>query len=108
MYSTCRHRLPHICEFLSNQAVSLRKIFVHTIVQRMNTRAVKVLVTKRAMLKPLPVRRTAEFDEIPARVSKYAVFTLKGVLYRLAQTRIGPSSNENPASFTQRGVLRGH
>jgi hypothetical protein len=31
------------------------------------------------MLKPLPVRRTAEFEEIPARVSKYAIFTLKGV-----------------------------
>jgi hypothetical protein len=49
--------------------------FVDTIVQRMNTRAAKFLVTERAMLKPLPVRRTAEFEEIPARVSKYASST---------------------------------
>jgi hypothetical protein len=41
------------------------------------------------MLKPLPVRRTAEFEEIPARVSKYAVFTLKGVLYSVPSQLIG-------------------
>jgi hypothetical protein len=63
--------------------------FVHTIVQRMNTRALKLLVTERAMLKPLPVRRTAEFEEIPARVSKYAIFTLKGVLYSVPSQLIG-------------------
>ena len=63
--------------------------FVDTIVQRMNTRALKFLVTERTMLKPLPVRRTAEFDEIPARVSKYAVFTLKGALYSVPSQLIG-------------------
>ena len=63
--------------------------FVDTIVQRMNTRAAKFLVAERAMLKPLPVRRTAEFEEIPARVSKYAVFTLKGVLYSVPSQLIG-------------------
>jgi hypothetical protein len=41
------------------------------------------------VLKPLPVRRTAEFEEIPARVSKYAVFTLKGVLYSVPSQLIG-------------------
>ena len=40
-------------------------------------------------LKPLPVRRTAEFEEIPARVSKYAIFTLKGVLYSVPSQLIG-------------------
>jgi hypothetical protein len=63
--------------------------FVEVIVQRMNTRALKFLVTERAMLKPLPMRRTAEFEEIPARVSKYAVFTLKGVLYSVPSQLIG-------------------
>lgn len=63
--------------------------FVDTIVQRMNTRAAKRLVTERTMLKPLPVRRTAEFEEIPARVSKYAIFTLKGVLYSVPSQLIG-------------------
>ena len=33
------------------------------------------------MLKSLPARRTAEFEEMPARVSKYAVFTVKGAQY---------------------------
>ena len=63
--------------------------FVDTIVQRMNTRAAKFLVTERAMLKPLPVRRTAEFEEIPARVSKYAIFNLKGALYSVPSQLIG-------------------
>jgi len=63
--------------------------FVDTIVQRMNTRAAKRLSTERAMLKALPVRRTAEFEETPARVSKYAIFTLKGVLYSVPSQLIG-------------------
>ena len=63
--------------------------FVNTIVQRFNARVAKLLVTERAMLKPLPVRRTAEFEEIPARVSKYAIFTLKGVLYSVPSQLIG-------------------
>lgn len=63
--------------------------FVGVIVQRMNARAAKPLATERAMLKPLPVRRTAEFEEIPARVSKYAIFTLKGVLYSVPSQLIG-------------------
>lgn len=63
--------------------------FVDTIVQRMNARAAKFLVTERAMLKPLPVRRTAEFEEIPARVSKYAIFNLKGALYSVPSQLIG-------------------
>ena len=63
--------------------------FVNTIVQRFNARVAKRLVTERAMLKPLPVRRTAEFEVIPARVSKYAIFTLKGVLYSVPSQLIG-------------------
>jgi hypothetical protein len=63
--------------------------FVDTIVQRMNTRAIKRLAAERAMLKPLPARRTAEFEEIPARVSKYAIFTLKGAIYSVPSQLIG-------------------
>ncbi len=54
--------------------------FVDTVVQRMNARVSKQLATERTMLKPLPTRQTAEFEEIPARVSKFAIFTLKGAL----------------------------
>jgi hypothetical protein len=63
--------------------------FVGTIVQRMNTRATKFLAIERAMLKPLPVRRTAEFEEMPTRVSKYAIFTVKGVQYSAPSQLIG-------------------
>jgi hypothetical protein len=63
--------------------------FVDTIVQRMNTRAAKFLVLERTMLMPLPARRTAEFEEMPARVSKYAIFTLKGVQYSAPSQLIG-------------------
>jgi len=63
--------------------------FVATIVQRFNSRAAKFMVAERPMLKPLPVRRTAEFEELPARVSKYAIFTVKGVLYSAPSQLIG-------------------
>ncbi len=31
-------------------------------------------VVERALLRPLPARRTAGFDELPARLSKYGIF----------------------------------
>jgi transposase InsO family protein len=39
--------------------------FVETIVQRLNARVDQRLAVERAMLRPLPARRTAEFDEFP-------------------------------------------
>jgi hypothetical protein len=41
------------------------------------------------MLQPLPPRRTAEYEELPARVSKYAIFTVKGVQYSAPSQLIG-------------------
>jgi len=63
--------------------------FVQTIVQRLNARVEKRLAVERAMLRPLPARRTAEFHELPARVSKYGVFTVKGSLYSAPSRLIG-------------------
>jgi transposase InsO family protein len=63
--------------------------FVQTIVQRLNARVEKRLADERAMLRPLPARRTAEFYELPARVSKYGVFTIKGALYSAPSRLIG-------------------
>ena len=37
----------------------------------------------------LPARRTAEYEELPARVSKYAIFTVKGVQYSAPSQLIG-------------------
>ncbi len=63
--------------------------FVETIAGRMNARVEKRLVVERMVLRPLPVRRTAEFDEISARVTKYGIFTIKGVQYSAPSRLIG-------------------
>jgi transposase InsO family protein len=63
--------------------------FVDQIVQRLNARAAKSLSAERAVLRPLPVRRTAEYEEIPARVSKYGIFTVKTMQYSAPSQLIG-------------------
>ncbi|HKB55026.1 MAG TPA: IS21 family transposase, partial [Ramlibacter sp.] len=63
--------------------------FVDLIVQRFNGRAAKRLAVERPMLRALPVRRTAEYEELPARVSKYAIFTVRGVQYSAPSQLIG-------------------
>lgn len=63
--------------------------FIDQIVQRFNARTVKRLAVERPMLKPLPPRRTAEYEEMPARVSKYGIFTVKGVQYSAPSQLIG-------------------
>ena len=63
--------------------------FVEQIVQRFNARAAKRLAVERPMLKTLPPRRTAEYEELPARVSKYALFTAKGAQYSAPSRLIG-------------------
>ena len=63
--------------------------FVDAIVRRFNARAAKRLAVERPMLRALPTRRTAEYEELPARVSKYAIFTVKGVQYSAPSQLIG-------------------
>ena len=63
--------------------------FVQKIVARMNARVTKRLEVERPTLKVLPARRTAEYEELPARVSKYAVFNVKGALYSAPSQLIG-------------------
>jgi hypothetical protein len=63
--------------------------FVEKIVQRMNARVETRMVVERAALHPLPTRRTAEFDEMSARVSKYGIFTIKGAQYSAPSRLIG-------------------
>lgn len=62
---------------------------VDTIVQRFNARVSKALAMERPMLRLLPARRTSEYEELPARVSKYAIFTVKGVQYSAPSQLIG-------------------
>ena len=63
--------------------------FVDQIVQRLNHRVVRRLADERAVLRPLPARRTAEYEEIPARVSKYGIFTVKTMQYSAPSQLIG-------------------
>jgi hypothetical protein len=63
--------------------------FVDTIVQRFNARVAQRLAAERPQLKPLPPRRTAEYEELTARVSKYAIFSVKGVQYSAPSQLIG-------------------
>ena len=62
---------------------------VEKIVGRMNARVAARLSVERAMLRTLPARRTAEFEEVPARVSKYAIFTVRGAQYSAPSQLIG-------------------
>jgi transposase InsO family protein len=63
--------------------------FVETIVQRFNARVAQRLAAERPMLQLLPVRRTSEYEELPVRVSKYAIFTVKGAQYSTPSQLIG-------------------
>jgi hypothetical protein len=63
--------------------------FVEQIVQRMNARVACRFAAERAALRSLPPRRTAEYEELPARVSKYALFNVRGALYSAPSQLIG-------------------
>jgi transposase InsO family protein len=66
--------------------------FVAETVRRLNARCARAWEAERASLSTLPARRTADFEEVDARVSKFGVFTAKSVLYsvpsRLAGQRL--------------------
>jgi hypothetical protein len=64
-------------------------VFVKMIVDRMNARVENRVAAERASLRPLPQRRTAEFTELSARVSKYGIFTIKGARYSAPSRLIG-------------------
>ena len=57
--------------------------------RRFNARVATRLAVERPMLKALPARRTAEYEEFPARVSKFALFTVKGAQYSAPSQLIG-------------------
>ncbi|HZH06034.1 MAG TPA: IS21 family transposase, partial [Lautropia sp.] len=63
--------------------------FVAETVRRLNARCARAWELERASLKPLPIRRTVDFEETDARVSKYCLFTAKGVLYSAPSRLIG-------------------
>jgi hypothetical protein len=63
--------------------------FVAETVRRLNARCARAWEAERACLRPLPVRRTADYEEVDARVSKFGVFTAKSVLYSVPSRLAG-------------------
>ncbi len=63
--------------------------FVGEAVIRLNARIAKALAIERTALGALPPRRTAEYEELQARVSKFATFNVRGVIYSAPSRLIG-------------------
>lgn len=63
--------------------------FVAEVVTRLNRRVKLKLAEDRAKLAPLPVRRTSEYEETEARVTKYGTVSVKRVLYSMPSRLIG-------------------
>jgi len=63
--------------------------FVAETVRRLNARCARAWDVERQSLRPLPTRRTADFEEIDARVSKFGVFSAKSALYSVPSRLVG-------------------
>ena len=63
--------------------------FVAEIVARLNHRVRHKAAEERPRLLPLPARRTSEFEEVEARVTKFGTFTVKRILYSTHSRLIG-------------------
>jgi transposase InsO family protein len=63
--------------------------FVADTVRRLNARCARAWEGERASLKPLPARRTTDFEELDARVSKFGVLTAKSAMYSVPSRLAG-------------------
>ena len=63
--------------------------FIAETVRRLNARCTRAWEVERASLRPLPARRTVDFEEVDSRVSKFGLITVKGVLYSVPSRLIG-------------------
>lgn len=63
--------------------------FVAETFGRLNARVARKFNEERAMLKPLPVRRSSDYEEVDARVTKYGTMTVKKVLYSAPSRLVG-------------------
>jgi hypothetical protein len=63
--------------------------FVSEVAVRLNARIAKAFTIERSALHALPARRTADYEELQARVSKFATFNVRGVLYSVPSRLIG-------------------
>ncbi|WP_341923400.1 IS21 family transposase [Polaromonas sp. YR568] len=64
-------------------------LFVAETVRRLNTRCAQGWEVERASLGALPRRRTVDFEEVDARVSKFGLISVKGVHYSVPSRLVG-------------------
>lgn len=65
-----------------------RRFVVETFA-RLNARVARKFTIERGLLKALPVRRSTDFEEVDARVTKYSTMTVKKVLYTAPSRLVG-------------------
>ncbi|MGJ7581381.1 hypothetical protein ACSFA3_14445 [Variovorax sp. RHLX14] len=63
--------------------------FVAVTMRRLNARFARSWEVERASLWPLPARRTADFDEVDERVSKFGLISVKASHYSVPSRLIG-------------------
>jgi len=63
--------------------------FVAEVFGRLNARVARKFDEERGMLTALPVRRSSDYEEVDARVTKYCTMTVKKVLYTVPSRLIG-------------------
>ena len=65
------------------------RCLVAEVVLRANARLAKALSAERACLHPLPVRRSANYEEFDARVTKFGLISVKKAIYSVPARLIG-------------------
>jgi hypothetical protein len=63
--------------------------FVAEVAARANARLAKALAVERACLRPLPARRSSDYEEVDARVTKFALLSVKKGCYSVPSRLIG-------------------
>ena len=65
------------------------RCFVAEVTGRMNRRVNRQFTEERALLRPLPPRRSSEYEEVDARVTKFSTLTVLKVLYTTPSRLVG-------------------
>ena len=63
--------------------------FVAEVMGRMNARVERQFREERGLLRALPVRRSSEYEEVDARVTKFSTLAVKRVLYTVPSRLVG-------------------
>lgn len=65
------------------------RIFLAEVFGRINARVARKFNEERGMLRALPVRRSSDYEEVDARVTKFSTMTVKKVLYTAPSRLVG-------------------